>query len=82
MIPKAPKVAHHVKQERIKTKKEKPSANHAFPASGAKRFKQRMVLTVKIAKWASTRLQKALILIVSFVQPEDAGRTESQGAQT
>ena len=75
-------VAHYVKQERIKTKQEKPSANHAFPASGARRFKQRMILTAKIAKWASTRLQKALILIVSFVQPEDAEETESLVVQT
>jgi len=71
-----------VKQESTKTKQEKPCANHAFPASGAKRFKQRMILTAKTAKWASTRLQKALILIVSFVQLGHVEGTESLVVQT
>ena len=75
-------LAYHVKQESTKTKKEKPSARRALPASGARRFRQRMILTVKIAKSASTRLQKALILIVFFVQLGHVGETVSLVVQT
>jgi len=83
VIPKVPiTLARHARRDNTKTKKEKPTANHVLLASGARRFKQGMMLTAKIAKWASTRLQKAMILIVTFVQLGHAERMESQEAQT
>jgi len=82
VIPKAPMLAYHVKQESTKTNKEKPSARRALPASGARRFRQRMILTVKIAKSASIRLQKALILIVFFVQLGHVEKTVSLVVRT
>jgi len=80
--PKAPTLANHVNRESTKTKKEKPSARRALPASGATRFGQRMILTVKIAKSASTRLQKALILIVFFARRGHVEKTVSLVVQT
>jgi len=82
VILKAPMLALHVSQVNTKTKKEKPSARHALPASGARRFTQQMTLTAKIAKWASTRRRKALILIVSFVLLGHVEETESLVVQT
>ena len=75
-------LALHVSQVNTKTKKETPSARHALPASGATRFTQQMALTAKIAKWASTRRQKALILIVSFVLLGHVEETEPLVVQT